>query len=227
MEEMSVSKEIGDAISDAVIADVMNYTVGFARAGESPAAKGSGVLVEYQGVYGILTAAHVDAYLRTLDRPIGLLRFNRGLAEQSSVLNLGEVFTYAAGAEPWPTGSEDIAFIHIPRHLVGNIERSFSFLNADKNLPKDEPESPTSLLQTNAVFGLVEDFTGPTTRQGGVATTPMKGVLTPGRIIKLDRAVTTLQCFAENIPDLPRSFGGTSGGGLWRVYVRKDDGGNT
>jgi hypothetical protein len=37
----------------------------------------------------------------------------------------------------------------------------------------------------------------------------------------------TLECFESNLPDLPSSFGGTSGGGLWRVYVRKrdDDGG--
>jgi len=37
-----------------------------------------------------------------------------------------------------------------------------------------------------------------------------------------------LECFESNLPDLPGSFfGGTSGGGLWRVYVRKryDDGG--
>jgi hypothetical protein len=32
---------------------------------------------------------------------------------------------------------------------------------------------------------------------------------------------SALECFKENIPDLPDSFGGTSGGGLWRVYVRK------
>jgi hypothetical protein len=31
----------------------------------------------------------------------------------------------------------------------------------------------------------------------------------------------TLECFRQNIPDLPSSFGGTIGGGLWRVYVRK------
>jgi hypothetical protein len=220
MKEILLSKEIGDAVSNAVIADVKNYTIGFGFAGEDPAAKGSGVLVEYKGVHGILTAAHVDAHLRKRKRPIGLVRLNRGVARQASVLDLEEVFSYAAGVDPWPVGSDDIAFIHIPPHLVGNIERSCSFLNADKNLTKDEPEPSTSLIQTHAVFGLVEDFTGPTTRQGGVATTAMKGVLTPGRLLTLDGAVTTLECFAENIPDLPRSFGGTSGGGLWRVYVR-------
>ncbi len=221
MEEILLSREIGDAVSDAVIATVKDFTIGFGRAGEDPAAKGSGVLIEYKGLHGILTAAHVDEYLRRLKRPIGLVRLNRGLAQQSSVLDLEEVFSYVAGADPWPVGGDDISFIHIPPHLVGNIERSCSFLNADKNQAKDEPEPSTSLIQTHAVFGLVEYFTGATTRQGGVATTAMKGVLTPGCLTALDGSVITLECFAENIPDLPSSFGGTSGGGLWRVYVRK------
>ena len=98
-------------------------------------------------------------------------------------------------------------------------------MNADQNFVKDEPEPSASLIQIHAVFGLVDYFTGPTTRQSGVATTAMKGVLTPGRLTKLDGAVTTLECFAENTPDLPDSFGGTSGGGLWRVYARKSEDG--
>jgi hypothetical protein len=151
MEEILFSKEIGDAVSDAVIATVKDFTIGFGRAGEDPAAKGSGVLVEYRGVHGILTAAHVDERLRKLKRPIGLVRLNRGLAQQSSVLDLEEVISYAAGADPWPAGSDDISFIHIPPHLVGNIERSCSFLNADKNLAKDEPEPSKSLIQTQLV----------------------------------------------------------------------------
>ncbi len=78
MEEILLSKEIGVAVSDAVIATVKDFTIGFGRAGEDPAAKGSGVLVEYKGVHGILTAAHVDEHLRKLKRPIGLVRLNRG-----------------------------------------------------------------------------------------------------------------------------------------------------
>jgi hypothetical protein len=41
-----------------------------------------------------------------------------------------------------------------------------------------------------------------------------------------DVLTATLECFEENLPDLPASFGGTSGGGLWRVYVRKREDGS-
>lgn len=54
-----------DEASDATLNKVTHFTVGFARAGEKPAAKGSGVLVKYKGLIGILTCGHVDAYLRT------------------------------------------------------------------------------------------------------------------------------------------------------------------
>jgi hypothetical protein len=46
-------------------------------------------------------------------------------------------------------------------------------------------------------------------------------VLTSGVLRDFDALTATLECFKENLPDLPSSFGGTSGGGLWRVYVRK------
>lgn len=54
-----------------------------------------------------------------------------------------------------------------------------------------------------------------------MATTFLKGVLTPGTLRDVNQQSATLEPFPENISDLPRSFGGTSGGGLWRVYVRR------
>jgi hypothetical protein len=87
----------------------------------------------------------------------------------------------------------------------------------------DDPEAKRTML--NSIFGLVEKFTGATTRQSGRATTLLKGVLTSGVLRDLDALTATLECFEENLPDLPESFGGTSGGGLWRVYVhRREDG---
>ena len=204
---------------------VKHFTIGFSRAGETPAAKGSGVLIKHGELHGILTCAHVDKYLRELKQPVGLVRLNRGLAQQAGTLSMDEVLSYAAGEEPWTEGDEDIAFIHLPAHLVGNIARDCVFLDAKQNFEKPEPDKDPSLMQLHALFGLVEEFTGETTRQNGRATTMLKGVLTPGTLHKLDALTTTLECFKENLPDLPISFGGTSGGGLWRVYVcKRDDG---
>jgi hypothetical protein len=209
-------------LADAVLGKVMHYTIGFARVGEEPAAKGSGVLIKSGSVYGILTCAHVDQYLRTLKQPIGLVRLNRGLATQFGTLDLGDVFSYAAGDPPWDKGDDDICFIHLPPNLVGNIEKDCVFLDGDLNFSKAEPEDKASLFPAYSVFGLVEEFTGETVRNDGMATTALKGVLTSGNPREFSALNATLECFAQNIPDLPKSFGGTSGGGFWRVFARKD-----
>jgi hypothetical protein len=219
---------MSEEAADAVLNRVKQFTIGFGIAGDRPAAKGSGVLIKDGELHGILTCAHVDSYLRELKRPVGLVRLNRGLAQQFGVLDMGDVFTYAAGESPWTKEDDDLAFIHLPPQLIGNIAKDCVFLDADKNFTKPEPESDDrpSLIQVCSVFGLVEEFTGATTRQSGVATTILKGVLTSGVLRELDAKNATLECFAQNIPDLPDSFGGTSGGGLWRVYVRKREGGS-
>lgn len=210
-----------EEISDAVLDKVKHFTIGFGRAGDTPAAKGSGVLIKQGELHGILTCAHVDKYLRKLKQPVGLVRLNRGLAQQSGTLNMDEVFTYAAGEEPWTKGDDDIAFIHLPPHLVRNLAKDCVFLDVEKNFAKPEPDDHSSLIQVHSVFGLLEQFTGATTRQNGRATTLLKGVLTSGVLRNLHALAATLECFKENLPDLPDSFGGTSGGGLWRVYVRR------
>jgi hypothetical protein len=213
-------------VAGAVLDKVKHFTIGFGRAGDTPAAKGTGVLIRHGELHGILTCAHVDKYLRELKQPVGLVRLNRGLAQQFGTIDMEEVFSYAAGEEPWTKGGEDISFIHLPPQLVGNIAKDCVFLDAEKNFSKPEPDNRSSLIPAYSVFGLVEEFTGATTRQDGMATTLLKGVLTSGILRDVDALTATLECFKENLPDLPDSFGGTSGGGLWRVYVRKRDDGS-
>jgi hypothetical protein len=93
------------------------------------------------------------------------MRLNRGLAQQFGTIDMEEVFGYAAGEEPWSKGDEDISFIHLPPQLVGNIEKDCVFLDAKRNFTKPEPEDRSSLVPVFSVFGLVDEFTGATTRQ--------------------------------------------------------------
>ena len=59
-------------VADAVLDKMKHFTIGFGRAGEKPAAKGSGVLIKHGELHGILTCAHVDKYLRELKQPVVL-----------------------------------------------------------------------------------------------------------------------------------------------------------
>jgi hypothetical protein len=79
---------------------------------------------------------------------------------------------------------------------------------------------PSYDTHVDAVFGLVDEFSGEPVRSGGLVTTPMKGVLTPGHIVSRNNGVLTLECMDYNVTDLPASFGGSSGGGVWRMYLK-------
>jgi hypothetical protein len=126
-------------VADAVLNKVKHFTIGFGRAGQTPSAMGSGVLIRDGDRHGILTCAHVDSYVRTLKQPIGLVRLNRGPAEKFGTLDLDEVFTSAAGEAPWNEDDEDIAFIHLRPDLVGNIAKDCTFLDIGRNFAKPQP----------------------------------------------------------------------------------------
>src|SRR5262249_3869833 len=107
-----------EEISDAVLDKVKHFTIGFGRAGGTPAAKGSGALDKHGDVPGVWAVALVGKPLGKLNQAVGLVRVNRGVAQQSGTLNMDEVFTYAAGEDPWTKGDDDSAFIHLPPLLV-------------------------------------------------------------------------------------------------------------
>jgi hypothetical protein len=64
------------------------------------------------------------------------------------------------------------------------------------------------------------------TREAGAVTTPLQAVLTPGNIVETNKNFSIFQCKEYNIADLPPEFGGNSGCGLWRAYLRKHDDGS-
>src|SRR6202040_908980 len=95
------------------------------------------------------------------------------------------VASYLVGKEPWTDG-HDLAFIYLPPHLVGNVAKDSVFIDAEKNFAKSRPDDYSSLIPVDSVFGLVEKFTGGTTREGGRATTVLRGVLTSGVLRDID-----------------------------------------
>jgi hypothetical protein len=59
------------------------------------------------------------------------------------------------------------------------MEVRFVFLNADLNLQKYHREEPVREV-VHAVCGLVEEFSGPSTREDAFLRRGLKAVLTPG-----------------------------------------------
>ncbi|MBR0960893.1 hypothetical protein [Bradyrhizobium japonicum] len=113
----------------------------------------------------------------------------------------------------------DLAFTRLPERDVATLNATCVFLNWDLNYKKFTSGEPKRDAHVDAVFGLVDEFSGEPVRGGGLVTTPMQGVLTPGHVVARDKGVMTLECMDYNVRRLPQSFGGTSGGGLWRMYL--------
>jgi hypothetical protein len=84
----------------------------------------------------------------------------------------------------------------------------------------------TCIERKAPVFGLVGEYSGEPVIGRGLVTTPMKGILTPGHVVRREQGAMTLECMEYNVPDLPTSFGGTSGGGLWRTYLNDSSDGS-
>ncbi len=210
--------------SPLVLERVRHYTIGFAKPGGEPAALGSGVLVRIGNVRGILTCAHVEAHLQKLGA-VGVVGFSRPNAFQAATLDIGDAHTLVFGKPPWTKSDPDICFIILSPDQGAALESRFIFLDGDLNLTKYHQPSPSDII-AHAVCGLVEEFSGPTVREAALVGTGLKAVLTPGRVIEANGHISLFECLESNIPDLPTSFGGTSGGGLWLVHLRADADGN-
>jgi hypothetical protein len=217
--------------SDLLIPHVRLFTVGFVRRDPpAPAVLGSGVLLTVGQVSGILTCAHVAEQYRNRSE-IGLLRFNRDNIRQMQTLNLGDTHTVYVeeniGDPPWSNPyAFDLAFTGLPADVVATLNATAAFLNWDLTVCKFKAGEPKYDRHADAVFGLVHECSGEPERGGGLVTTPMQGVLTPGHVGSAENGVRTLECMHYNVPQLPKSFGGTSGGGLWRIYLADEPDGS-
>jgi hypothetical protein len=197
---------VGDA-SPVVLERVQRYTVGFARSAGNPAALGSGVLARIGDARGILTCAHVEEFLQETEGLIGVVGFTRPSAFQASLFDIRETSPLIWGSPPWTRDGPDLCFIRLTPNQADSLEARFVFLNADRNLQKYHKEEPSHDV-VDAVCGLVDEFSGPTTRRDGMVTTRLRAVLEPGRIVEKDGLTTTLECLERNLSD------------LWRVNLR-------
>jgi hypothetical protein len=139
-------------------------------------------------------------------------------------LALGNIYTlYIAeniGDPPWSNPEAiDLAFTLLPVPDVATLSAFCVFLNWGRNMDKFMGGEPNHGAHVDAAFGLVHEFSGEPVAGDGLVTTPMQGVVTPGNIVRRGKGQMTLQCMDYNVAALPSSFGGTSGGGVWRMYA--------
>jgi len=213
-------------ISRAILSHISNFAVGLVlrKEGAGSEVLGSGVLVSIEGRRGILTCGHVAAAYERLPE-IGLIRFVAG-GQQRRVLKLDDTQTIILQSSDTFTESKevlDLAFTQLPPDAAISIEAQGVFLNIEKNRAKIESAAPAEGKHVDAILGLVAEFSQQPFVEGEEFISPMRGVLHSGHICAQEKGLLTVEAMDYNLNELPKSFGGMSGGGLWRIYFVENE----
>lgn len=224
--------EIPQELFEEIKGKLSHYVVGFVRIRENESFEdadliGSGTLVESDGVYGILTANHVIEAL-TETGVIGLILSSVLFpAEHRYTLRVGHLKMVPVVRRPTYCESEgpDLGVVVLPSTYLGTIKARKSFYNLSSS--RDEilttplannigiwflcgsPSELTTEEDPRGGFGRVKRFYG-LFGAGGV----QKGY-TSG---KYDYLEFYVRCGKNQLPE---SYGGISGGGLWQVPIQR------
>jgi len=216
-----MGSEMTKDASEIFLSKVAQYSLGFVNPGPPPSVLGSGVLAIIDDMKGILTCAHVATEYANRTE-IGLVGFMRDQIQRLRI-PLAETQTFYLGEPPWRESGFDLAFTRLPPDVVATIQARWSFLNLLQNSAKFHTGEPKHNKHADAILGLVHDWSEKPITDSGFVTTPMKALLNTGHIAsRRNDGMLTFETMEYNQSDLPNSVAGSSGAGLWRLYMTED-----
>ena len=215
-----------------------DYWVGFADLTrvdniEDGSILGSGTLVTVGKLAGVVTARHVAEVLRKLKARSGaraqivrMSRKNGGHVRHELDLRQAE-FVLSPGLDG-PNGP-DLAFVVLSVENETTLKATNSFYPLDKDLPSLKGNYPAP-VQIDMALGVVAEWTTDleVTAEGGKRNFTLIAFTGHSQNEREHEGydLATLVPPPEADILLPKSFGGVSGGGVWRVFY-KPDGSNT
>lgn len=227
VERRSVS-EIPQHIHDRVADEILRYSVGLTKinktvAGEEVNLIGSGTLVTVCGRLGILTADHVIEVLKGSDL-LGVMCDINGPLKRH-VIPVGFLGLKRIARGEVESDGPDLAFIELPEEGIAYIKSSKVFYNLDKRM--EEFSAGFLPVEVGAWFGFgvigetERDLTPEgsfTSVRGYEAMCGMGG--TPKEVTRAEFDYIEISVdWSGREADIPRSFGGMSGGGVWQVPI--------
>ena len=136
--------------------DVKHYALGFVK----PMAGafqifGSGTLVQFGRIHGIITAGHVWDAIKNLDS-IGFFQFPTRRSEiQATTEVLGHIQVEEISDKKEDELGADIAFLKLTRQKAADLERLSSFLNLEKSQTQAALTAPSDGITVEGIAGLV------------------------------------------------------------------------
>jgi len=181
---------------------------------------GSGTLVESSGKHYILTADHVWNKAEGWEQ-IGLM-----LADGGTPLGIpcNLLAPKRLGVKPYSQWGPDLALLEIPPHLVGTIAARKSFLNLARRRSMLSTHPPQLEKTVWAVMGLVgQKSKVELLTEAHTVIATVRGEALFGWTCTAERRdeYDYLTVYARTtLPDVPSTFRGVSGGGLWQITLR-------
>lgn len=231
-------EDLPEELIEPILEQIKYYSIGLIRvdrddSGEKANLIGSGTLIQVQGNYGILTAHHVasklknctqlgiaiSAHLPTMDihkyvfDPKMLHIVDVGMPQKRKEFNRPDLAV--------------MVFLHLD---IGWLKAIKSFINIARSRQKIlsepfDPEHPNCVL--SGIPGMKTKVVGPA--HGYSRVYVYENILGYTRIEKYwiedDFDYFEVSVIYDEGADLPRTFGGVSGGGVWRVKIEQTEDG--
>jgi len=179
------------------------------KAAERLELAGTGTMVRVEGCHGILTAAHVWEKALKDARQVGISLTEN--IDHNCGIDVATIAPIMIKSAEWNEHGPDLAFLRIPKERVGAIEAYKVFENLNR---------PPKML---GVDGLECWFAIGTPKELGEFTPVHASVAIRGDIVD-PKYVSGEHDYYDfvmdtSLPGAPKSYGGASGGGLWRIVV--------
>lgn len=220
---------------DAAKQAIANFTVGFcklSKLGEQVDAvpAGSGTLVTLRSAGGILTAAHVLQCLPN-QGDVGLVNFsNLPSLDQMQKIDMALAEKVIIAPDKFGATGPDLGFLLLPQLDAQNLSATCNFLNIEKMSHAVRASEQPAPPYIDAVIGVVDEWTKdlPPKRPSN-RRKEFPALFGDGEVISKYKVNGFDLCkFEISYPDSlkpPSSYGGMSGGGLWRIYYEADGNG--
>jgi hypothetical protein len=219
--------QISQEISDFMIG-LVNLTVQDRR--EDASCVGSATLVTMGRLNGLLTAAHVlDVLPKSGD--VGIVLY-KGETLQKQVIKMENADRLMICRDKFGSNGPDLGYLQLPEDNVGWLKAINTFYNLSKRRDQVLARQAPAPNCVDAVVGMVDQFTKdvpvnePLLRAKAFSAIFCDGYIASERN---EDGYDILDVNITSYPDfpLPTSFGGMSGGGLWRIYFVEKDGAPT
>jgi hypothetical protein len=210
-----MAQDLLDVIRDQLVCFAAGIVLRIKGAGSR--VLGSGVLVSIEGRRGILTCGHVAEQYDKLGE-IGLTRFVPG-TQQRRIVNISDAHHIIAhSSDNWTQHDLDLAFTFLNPEVADSIAAQSVFLNIEKNREKIEGGEPNIGNCIDVMFGLVAEFSDEPFIEGDRFISPMHAFIYRGKMHSDQNSLIRFQTMDDDPEKLPKSFGGLSGSGLWRIH---------